>query len=106
MAKVINQNLNWIGGDTHVVQLGDILDRRKYVNFKTLTDFNNKIVSQFKKYDTHFIVGNHDTYYKNTNEVNAPKELLSDLKKSEIFYRLTHDDKKRFVCSFRLDPCC
>lgn len=63
-----------------IIHLGDILDRRKYVNFKTLTDFNNKIVSQFKKYDTHFIVGNHDTYYKNTNEVNAPKELLSQFK--------------------------
>ena len=63
-----------------IIHLGDILDRRKYVNFKTLTDFNNKIVSQFKKYDTHFIVGNHDTYYKNTNEVNAPKELLSEFK--------------------------
>ena len=59
-----------------IIHLGDVLDRRKYVNFKTLTDFNDKIVRQFEKYDTHIIVGNHDTYYKNTNEVNAPRELL------------------------------
>ena len=60
-----------------IIHLGDVLDRRKYVNFKTLTDFNDKIVRQFEKYDTHVIVGNHDTYYKNTNEVNAPRELLN-----------------------------
>jgi predicted phosphodiesterase len=61
----------------HIIHLGDVLDRRKYVNFKTLQDFNEKIVRQFEKYDTHIIVGNHDTYYKNTNQTNAPKELLS-----------------------------
>ena len=61
----------------HIIHLGDVLDRRKYVNFKTLQDFNNKIVRQFEKYDTHIIIGNHDTYYKNTNQTNAPKELLS-----------------------------
>ena len=59
-----------------IIHLGDVLDRRKYVNFKTLTDFNDKIVRQFEKYDTHIIVGNNDTYYKKTNEVNAPRELL------------------------------
>tara|TARA_Y100001938_G_scaffold141168_1_gene210519 strand:- start:646 stop:1692 length:1047 start_codon:yes stop_codon:yes gene_type:complete len=61
----------------HIIHLGDVLDRRKYVNFKTLQDFNNKIVRQFEKYDTHIIIGNHDTYYKNTNQTNAPREILN-----------------------------
>tara|TARA_B100000085_G_scaffold282135_1_gene310091 strand:+ start:1720 stop:2763 length:1044 start_codon:yes stop_codon:yes gene_type:complete len=60
-----------------IIHLGDVLDRRKYVNFKTLQEFNEKIVKEFEKFDTHIIVGNHDTYYKNTNEVNAPQELLN-----------------------------
>ena len=60
-----------------IIHLGDVLDRRKYVNFKTLQDFNKKIVEKFDKFNVHIIVGNHDTYYKNTNEVNAPQELLN-----------------------------
>jgi len=65
---------------SHIIHLGDVLDRRKYVNFKTLQDFNDKIVRQFEKYETHIIVGNHDTYYKNTNKTNAPREILNQFK--------------------------
>jgi DNA repair exonuclease SbcCD nuclease subunit len=61
-----------------VIHLGDVLDRRKFVNFKTLSDFNNKIVRRLEKYNVDIIVGNHDTYYKNTNDINAPDELLGD----------------------------
>ena len=61
-----------------VIHLGDVLDRRKFVNFKTLSDFNNRIVRRLEKYNVDIIVGNHDTYYKNTNDINAPDELLSD----------------------------
>jgi len=60
-----------------IIHLGDVLDRRKYVNFKTLQDFNKKIIEKFDKCNVHIIIGNHDTYYKNTNEVNAPQELLN-----------------------------
>jgi hypothetical protein len=34
------------------------------------------VFDPLKKYDVHMIVGNHDTYYKNTNEVNSPELLL------------------------------
>ena len=59
-----------------VIHLGDVLDRRKFVNFKTLKDFNDKFVDRLKNVNFDIIIGNHDTYYKNTNSVNAPKELL------------------------------
>lgn len=58
-----------------VIHLGDVLDRRKFVNFKTLNDFNNRFVSRIKDYNVDIIIGNHDTYYKNTNDVNSMREL-------------------------------
>jgi len=78
-----------------IIHLGDVLDRRKFVNFKTLSDFNNKFVKRLEPYNVDIIVGNHDTYYKNTNEINAPTELLSEnpifkiYDKPEVVYK--HD---------------
>ena len=62
-----------------LVHLGDIVDRRKFINFSTLRDFREKFVYRLGHMgiDTHVIVGNHDTYWKNTNEINSMKELFS-----------------------------
>ena len=64
-----------------VIHLGDVLDRRKFVNFKTLSDFNNNFVKRLidGRRNVDIIVGNHDTYYKNTNDINAPDELLDPI---------------------------
>ena len=63
----------------HLVHLGDVVDRRKFINFKTANFFRQKFMKRLweEKIDTHIILGNHDTYYKNTNEVNAISELCT-----------------------------
>lgn len=65
---------------THVVHLGDFFDRRKYVNFNTLSLVRKHILEVFheKGIQLHITIGNHDTYYRNTNKLNSLRELLHD----------------------------
>jgi DNA repair exonuclease SbcCD nuclease subunit len=67
------------GIDT-VLILGDTFDRRKYVNFYALQRakemFFDKLANRNIK--VHMLAGNHDTYFKNTNDVNSPDLLLRE----------------------------
>lgn len=61
-----------------VVHLGDIVDRRKYININTARRLRLDFLKPLsdREIDFHLIIGNHDTYFKNTNEVNSGKELI------------------------------
>jgi DNA repair exonuclease SbcCD nuclease subunit len=63
-----------------VLILGDTFDRRKYVNFYTLQRakemFFDKLAA--RNITVYMLAGNHDTYYKNTNDVNSPDLLLCE----------------------------
>lgn len=63
----------------HVIQLGDIFDRRKYINFNTLHNVSKYFFDRLQElYITmDVIIGNHDTFYKNTNTINSPNLLLN-----------------------------
>lgn len=65
----------------HVLHLGDVFDRRKFVNFNTLDRTRKMFFDRLQQRD-HIsfdcLVGNHDTYYNNTLEINSPKLLLKD----------------------------
>ena len=60
-----------------LVHLGDVVDRRKFINHNTAHNFKKVFWDKIDELnlDTHIIIGNHDTYYKNTNEVNALQNL-------------------------------
>lgn len=61
-----------------VLDLGDTFDRRKYINFMTLRRAQRMYFDQLNERDItlHAVVGNHSTYYKNTNEINSLDLLL------------------------------
>lgn len=61
-----------------VIHLGDFFDRRKYVNFNTLSIVRKNILEVFESngITLHITIGNHDTYYRNTNNLNSLRELL------------------------------
>ena len=61
-----------------IVHLGDVFDNRKFINFRALNRYRKSFLARLREHGMHMhiIPGNHDTYYKNTNELNALKELL------------------------------
>jgi len=62
----------------HIVHLGDYYDNRKFINFRALNRNRNHFLKPLREngITMDIICGNHDTYYKNTNELNSLKELL------------------------------
>lgn len=62
-----------------VIHLGDVFDRREYIDFRNLFEWRKQYFDEFVRrgIDLHIICGNHDTYFRNTNEVNALDQLLA-----------------------------
>ena len=62
---------------TQILHLGDYYDNRKTVNFKALAHNRKIFLEKLREYGItmDIIPGNHDVYYKNTNELHALKEL-------------------------------
>jgi len=63
---------------THILHLGDYYDHRKFVNFKALSDNREVFLDRLRQdgITMDIIPGNHDVYYKNTNELCSLKELM------------------------------
>lgn len=64
---------------TTMIHLGDITDRRKFINYRILDRFRRDFMWKLGDMgvDTHIIIGNHDTYFKNTNKVNSMDALFT-----------------------------
>ena len=60
------------GIDT-IIHMGDVVDRRKFINWKTVYQMREIFfdVCHGRHINLHLIVGNHDTYFRNTNIVNS-----------------------------------
>lgn len=57
----------------YILHLGDLFDRRKYINFKTLHRTEEMFFKPLfsDNYTMDIIVGNHDVFYKDTNKINS-----------------------------------
>ena len=75
----------------NVIHLGDSFDNRKSVDFWALDWAKENVYDKFKELKTkvYTIVGNHDAYYKNTNQVNAIDSLLASYDNIVRFSRPT-----------------
>ena len=61
-----------------VIHLGDVMDRRKFISYRIAKDFRERFILPFNHLgiQLHMLVGNHDIFFKNTNDVNSLTELL------------------------------
>lgn len=72
---------------SHIIDLGDTFDKRKYINYVSLSAFKNYWFDEVAKRNITLdvIVGNHCTAYKNTNEVNSPDLLLREYSNVNVY---------------------
>ena len=63
-------------GITTVIHMGDAFDSRKSIDYQSFEWAKRVVFEPLSKYNVHLITGNHDCYYKNTNNVNSPNLLL------------------------------
>lgn len=86
--NVFFPTLEQYGIDT-IIHMGDAFDSRKSIDYQSLEWAKRVVFEPLKNYDVHMIVGNHDTYYKNTNSVNSPELLLKNYPNVKTYSKAT-----------------
>ena len=71
----------------HIVHLGDVVDRRKFINYVILNQWRKRFFDVLvqENITMDVIVGNHDVTYKNTNEINAIHELFNHYENINVY---------------------
>ena len=68
-----------------IIDLGDTFDNRKSMDYNTFNRVDSNYFQRLKDYEVHMILGNHCTYYKNTNKINSPELLLEKYRNIRIY---------------------
>lgn len=90
---------------TTIFMLGDLFDNRVYLDSKVLNTVLNLFENLLKDFDIHIIVGNHDSYFDSTIEVNSVK-TLSGFKNVNIYSSISEiemNGKKILMCPWITD---
>jgi hypothetical protein len=77
-------------GITTIIDLGDTFDNRKSMDFNTFHRVRENYFDRLKDYKVHMLLGNHCTYYKNTNRINSPELLLEQYDNITIYSNPKH----------------
>tara|TARA_B100000963_G_scaffold3873_1_gene2967 strand:+ start:105 stop:1139 length:1035 start_codon:yes stop_codon:yes gene_type:complete len=72
-----------------VIHMGDIFDSRKAIDLQSLEWSKKVVLEPLKKYNVYLTIGNHDCYYKNTNNVNSPELLLKNYSNINVYTKTT-----------------
>ena len=74
-----------------VFQMGDLFDRRKFINFNSLFLARKYFFDKCQQLgiELHTLIGNHDVAYKNTLEVNSPALLLNEYSNIKVYDEFT-----------------
>lgn len=90
---------------TDIIHLGDLVDRRKYVNINTAYRLRKDFLEKIDDWGVrmHIIAGNHDEYYKDTYRINALDELVGN-RYEHIFTYSTPYELTISGCTIMLMP--
>ena len=68
-----------------IIDLGDTFDNRKSMDFNTFHRVRENYFERLRPYNVHMLLGNHCTYYKNTNRINSPELLLEQYENIKVY---------------------
>ena len=75
----------------HIFQLGDLFDRRKYINFHTLRESKRYFFNKLQEHGItlHTLVGNHDIFFRESLEINSQSLVLGEYPNIWIYAKPT-----------------
>ena len=91
-----------------ILHAGDLVERKKFLNSNTLYNMNSCFLDRVESegYNMKLVLGNHDIYHKNTNEVNFPEQLLKKYKNIQVVKDVEEyiiDESKFLLCGWICD---
>ncbi len=76
---------------THILVLGDVFDNRNSINVKISDEVHRVFGEILGDFQVYILIGNHDIYYKTSNEVHSLK-FLDLLPNVEVIDKLSHKE--------------